>query len=178
MTRNNINTALENIAKDEGLCVRTKYFPPRDIRINPCNLKLFADNPDNLQDKRDVDYCIGKQLSDEIVVPRICIDVSISLNLGSVKKFSADAKIFKDMHPYLRYGILVYGRANLEKDFLNAPLGRIDFVEAIGGIIEYPDKLEAQLNVLVKEQLAICDNLLNIIYGNGVIHSVKKYLIS
>ena len=170
-----IYTALSNIAKDMGLTVKQQYYVSKELKVDPRTLKLLPAE-ENRAEK--VEFCIGKpvSISDEVVMPRMCIDTGYSVNKDNLNNLIDKAEQFKRIHPYVRYGVLNFRATELEKELASAPLGRLDFIEAIGDFIEYTDKLEHYFHKLIEQQVSVCDNLLEIMEGDAPLRSIRRVL--
>jgi len=152
------------------------YCPPDNIRINPCTLEIVAETPVNVADKYNINFCVGKQLSEDIVIPRVCIDLNDSASCEYLQKQDKIINLHKQANPYMRYGICTF-RQGLNLQLIEEDIKNIDFIEALGTVIDYPDKLEHHLNDLIIEQVSICETLLRKMYDNGNIRSIRKNLI-
>ena len=172
----NVIVAIENIVKDLDLCVEQNYYPPTEIRVNPCTLELFADTAVNLDETHKIDCCIGKRISDKIVVPRVCIDFSDNAAIEHIRKYDEKIRVYKHIHPYIRYGIFITNRQSLNRQLAEDSLIKIDFIEAIKPFIEHPEKLEYHLKDFIREQVSVCDTVLSMVYDNGNVRSIRRNL--
>ena len=171
-----IYVALGNVAKDLDLKVMQSYQVTKELKIDSRTLALVPIIEEESSEK--VEFCIGKPVavSDEIVMPRVCIDTGYSLDKDNISSIIHKAEKFKYIHPYVRYGVLNFRAKELDWKLASKPLGRIDFIEAVGELMDHPDKLEAHLQELIEQQVSVCENLLNVVEGGAPLRSIRRVL--
>jgi len=183
VAKQRIYDILEKIAgEDSDLAVRINYCVPLSISIDPKDFKLYIEQ-NFKRSKFMMDLCIGKSLEkqyedtglEDEVLPGVCIDLTSDFK-RDVYSCSERTRSLRHYYPQARYGVLLIAEDHIgvkRKTNLDSSK-EIDFIEAIGNIIEYEDKLDHVLRSIVEAQLQSSKNLAQAIFGDGKLQSIRK----
>jgi len=189
IAKEKIYKTLQEITEEAGLDLRMDYLLPTQFQINPHTLELYASDYHKL-DKFRLDFCIGKNLGEKHaktglgneIIPHVCIDLLADFLHPPGKDKSGCIKAY---HPQARYGVLLFSADHINirrhrsseidpAKFFGLNSNELDFIDAIGKIIDHPDKLSNHLKDILAEQDSLSNAMLNILSGGGIIRSFKK----
>lgn len=113
------------------------------------------------------DILVYEQLDNETMKPRVVIEAKLRLTTHGAITYSQKAQMHKNVHPYLRYGILLGNRE--QYNFLPGRLFRhgqhFDFM--LSWKKYFPNKNEnIELIKIIKHEIKASRNLEKIIYDN------------
>lgn len=173
------------IASGLNLTAKKDYVLPMDIKVHPFTLEPYVADI-NKDYSYQTNICIGKSISDEDVLPSICMDVQEKILDESIVDFFNNIAInssrFKQKHPQIRRGILFFGAKQLSKDIIYSQCGfkgyLPDFLEALGPVWGHEDKIHSVLENIIKEQIAASENITRVLFSKSEFHSFRGPTIS
>ena len=173
------------IAGGLKLAVKKDYILPMEIKMNPFTFEPYvADIQKNASYLTDI--CIGRKISDEDVMPGICIQVQENIDARKIndffEQFCNQNKNFKHIHPQLRRGILLFGPDPIPKEMMyanyNIKAPTTDFIEVLGHAWDQEEKISSILEDLIQDQITASENIARVIYGKDEFRSYRGSIIS
>ena len=169
---------LETIVKGEELIVVADYDPPVYYKLHPMSFKPVKHSVFGTK----LDLCIGRKITDDEVMPDVCIDIYQNTTSSNLSNASSRMNSLKSIWPHVQYGLLDFSASKLNKELLNHNqrnyITSIDFIYALGDIIEHPDKLEHHLQDFIIEQVSNAGKYARVLYENEGLLFVKSISFS
>ena len=168
------------IASGFKLTTKKDYHLPSEIKINPLTLEPYI--VDTLHDDiYCMPICIGREISDDDVMPSICIHILENIPKQNAPNFlmtiSDQNRNVKQIHPQLKMGILLYSSDPIPTEIVrpdySTVTNAVDFIEVLGHIWDHEDKMVSVLENIIQEQIKSSESIARIMFGKDEFRSFR-----